>query len=683
MQIIRKIPRLFRFLAISVSINFVFFNIMRLIFWLYFKNPADPVPTNDLLKSLYIGLKFDMRLSLLINLPILVLSFLKPINIFKKRTGKWLWTCYLTLVNIIVVFLYFVDFGHYSYLESRLDATAVRFLQNPLISIQMIIETYPVAVLSIVLLLFTIIIWYYISSLITRFASELDHYAKKWKKAIVTIICIFIYLFGIYGNFSYYQLRWSEAFFSNHSLASALALNPILYVYDTFKYRNATYSIENLKKYYKTMAAFLGVTEPDDEALNFVRIAECDEKINMQPNIIMIFLESFVFYKTGILGNPLNPTPHFDSIAKKSYFFKRFYTPHPGTARSVFATITGIPDIELNKTSTRNPLVVRQHTIINAFKDHEKFYFIGGSANWGNIRGLLKHNIPDLHLYEEGSYSSPRLDVWGISDLCLFEEANNIIREVKNKPFFAIIQTAGNHRPYTIPDDSRGFKLVQLSKEEVKKYGFSSVEEFNSFRFMDFSLGMFFAWAQNEDYFDNTIFIAFGDHGLPGSAEHMLKSEDQLALAKYHVPMFIYSPLFEERSEAFDKVASQVDLLPTLASLTSTPYFNSTMGRNLFDKQFDSQRYAFTIIHRSNPVLGLLSDKYYFQVNSDGTDKRLHSYYSNTPRDNLKDNYPKIAAEMEHLCLGIYETARYMSYHNSPEKVRKSLRLQKSLPALK
>ena len=131
-----------------------------------------------------------------------------------------------------------------------------------------------------------------------------------------------------------------------------------------------------------------------------------------------------------------------------------------------------MPDIELNKTSSRNPLVVRQHTIINAFKGYDKYYFLGGSANWGEIRGLLLHNIPGLHVFEEGSYSSPRVDVWGISDLNLFEEANKVLRKKKGKPFFAIIQTSGNHKPYTIPDDNRGFKVLAADEDEVVKYGF-------------------------------------------------------------------------------------------------------------------------------------------------------------------------------------------------------------------
>lgn len=108
-------------------------------------------------------------------------------------------------------------------------------------------------------------------------------------------------------------------------------------------------------------------------------------------------------------------------------FFDNCYTPHYGTARGVWATITGVPDVEAVETASRNPALVDQHTIINDFTGYEKFYFIGGSSSWANIRGLLTNNITGLKLYEEDSYASPRADVWGISDKNLFKEANAVL----------------------------------------------------------------------------------------------------------------------------------------------------------------------------------------------------------------------------------------------------------------
>ena len=384
-----------------------------------------------------------------------------------------------------------------------------------------------------------------------------------------------------------------------------------------------------------------------------------------RPNIVMVFLESFASYKSGAFGNPLNPTPHLDAIVEQSLQFTRFYTPHTGTARSVFTAITGIPDVELNKTSSRNPLVVDQHVIINAFEGYEKFYFLGGSANWGNIRGVLQHNIPNLQVYEEGSYASQRIDVWGISDLDLFKEADQVLRK-QEQPFFAIIQTSGNHRPYTIPEDNHGFELLQHDDRTLKDAGFSSNGEYNSFRFMDHSLGYFMQLAREAGYFDNTIFIFYGDHGITGyGGKHTPQFESDYILTGFHTPLLFYAPKLITQPGVDHKPASEVDLLPTIAGLAApNGYLNTTLGRDLRDPQFADQRYAFTFTHHRIPEIGLIGENSYFRMNADGSKALLIDTRANDAGQDVLQQRPGEVRQMQELTTGIHETAKYMLYHN-------------------
>ena len=131
------------------------------------------------------------------------------------------------------------------------------------------------------------------------------------------------------------------------------------------------------------------------------------------------------------------------------------------------------------------------------------------------------NNIDKLYLYEEQDYKAPKIDVWGISDKNLLLEANEIMKK-KKSPFFAIIQTAGNHRPYTIPkEDQAAFKKISFPADTLRKYGFETNEEMNAFRYTDYCFQQFFGAAQKGDYFDNTIFVFVGDHGIRGYAGDM------------------------------------------------------------------------------------------------------------------------------------------------------------------
>ena len=674
---INKIPRLYLYV---IAVLFMFLLIqsgLRLIFWLKFNNPADPVSTQDLIWSFYLGMKFDLQASLGTLLPVLLLGWIKPLHPVYSQFGRRFWAVYVSLAFFLMYSIYITDAGHYAYLQQRLNATALRFLENPFISATMVWETYPVIlggfIFSIIFAL-TVYLFIKLTSQINEDEPVTAYWGnKRWyHKSVLVIMTIIMVFFGLMAKISWYPLRWSDAFFSTHAFSAQLSSNPVIYFSNTLKNVAETYDIEAAQQAYPFMVDYLAIQQPnqqmDGSLLNFARQYNFPPAATGKTNVIVVILESFASYKTSLSNNPLRSTPNIERLANEGYYFKNFFTPSTGTARSVWTFITGLPDIEKNKTSSRNPLIVDQHTIINAFKDHRKLYFLGGSASWANVRGLLSSNIPDLKLYEEGSYDSPDIDVWGISDLSLFREANAVFRE-QTQPFFAVIQTSGNHRPYTIPEDNEGFDVWtddDLSVD-VKSYGFASLEELNSFRFMDHSIGHFIKIAKKEPYFDNTLFVFFGDHGIHApTGDHVPAFEAQLNLQGLRVPLVFYGKSVISKPKVFDTIASEVDVLPTIASITGTSYLNTTLGRDLTDDTFNDNRYAFTIEHGSNRTIGLLSDEYYLLMQADGSNPKLHHLLSDNPRNDVADENKEVMDTLTHKLTAIWNTIRYMRENNKP-----------------
>jgi len=527
----------------------------------------------------------------------------------------------------------------------------------------MIWESYHVVWISLGLLVFLTGFSYLLIKLIPDMNAEVVPLTRKQKIAVFSITAILV-LGGLYGKFSYYPLKWSDAYFSTYQFASSLSANPVHFFFDTIMKKQEPYNKKKVEQYYNDIAKYLHVSNPDIKTLNYVRKKDFPVTTNRKKNIVVVILESFAHNKIGIFGNPLQPTPNFDALARRSIFFNRFYVPSIGTARSVFSFMTGLPDLETSHTSSRNPLLINQHTIVNAFKGYEKYYFLGGSASWADIRGLMSYNIPNIKIFEEGSYSSARVDVWGISDLSLFEESTRVLNEAQ-EPFFAVIQTSGYHRPYTIPDDNRGFEFKDVSEDMLNQSGFESLKEFNSLRFTDHCIGLFLEKLKDTKFYDDTIFVFFGDHGLHGLPGNINKAEQQLKLKHNHVPLVIFIPGLNEKGRVEENIASELDVLPTLAGLTNTPYVNTTLGRDLFDSSFDDKRYAFTVSEQDElPQLGLLSQKFYYRMNADGSSRSLHLYDSETPRDNVAAQYPEVAEEMDRMLNAVYETGRYMAYFN-------------------
>lgn len=91
-----------------------------------------------------------------------------------------------------------------------------------------------------------------------------------------------------------------------------------------------------------------------------------------RPNIVLIQCESFSMYKSPMSGNPLHTTPFFDSLSRQGIFFDRCFAPTFSTALALFAIVTGIPDLQFFKFSSRNPLALDQYTLLSGLNDYEK-----------------------------------------------------------------------------------------------------------------------------------------------------------------------------------------------------------------------------------------------------------------------------------------------------------------------
>lgn len=641
-----------------VLFQLVLYTLFRIIFLGYNWHELNSSAIHLLPQVFILGARFDLRLAFLLLIPAFIFIH------FNRRILTYVYTLLFTLVT----FFYVLDAGYFNYLKSRLNATVIQFLKNPLISFQMVRESYPWFWLLLLIIGFGAAFYLILSRYFEKIVMEEKKTATTQKKISRMALFIFLFALGLYGSVHMYPLRWSEAFLSPDPFTSNLALNPILYVADTYSFRTSDFDEESVHKAYPAVAKFLGIQEKnyDEKKLNFVREYPANpDKLKQHPNIVIVIMESMAYYKTGIGGSKINPTPNLDALSKNSLLFHNFFTPTVATARSVFAAITSLPDISKVQTGTRNPFVVNQHTIMGEIEGYEKFYFLGGSANWGNIRGILSYNIPNLHVYEEGSYKAPRVDVWGISDLDLFKESIGGLAKIEAEiPFVAVIQSAGFHRPYTIPKNSDDFKTITISDKELRDFGFESLDEYNAMRLQDYSLGRFFEMAKKEKWFNNTIFMVFGDHGLPHNNAINVPEWTKSLADHYHVPFMIYSPRYIKPGVE-NKIASEMDVMPTMAGLMGVPYKTRSFGRDLFNPKFDQNRMAFSYNWYAPFNLTLIDQDFYFEYIPYNNQGKLVKHTGNSDDENAKEKFPEKYQEMQQLSKGLYESAKYLLYHNA------------------
>ena len=660
---LKKIPNYIKYIFTNIFLLFVYIFSFRVLFY-YIFSQLENVTAIEIQKAFWLGARFDIKLAVISFFPLATFVLITNYSFFKRITYQKIATIYFVLAYLILTLFFLFDFGYYDYLSIRLDASSLRFLSNIGISSQVLVESYPIYKGIFGLLILCFIIYKFSKYIYSYFNNQKTLISKK-VKSVYFISTFLILSFGIYNSISHYPLRWSEAFFSKNNAVNQFTLNPVLYFFDSFAYRSEGVDMTEFKKYYPVIANHLSL--PKDK-ISFERKVTFDTTYTKKPNVVIVMMESVGVKPMSFYGNSLKSTPVLDSLIEKSVSFPNFYVHKSGTAASVFASVTGLPDIEDVRTASRNPLLQDQRILLDQFTDYEKLYFLGGSANWANIRSIFQSNIKDLQIFEEGSYETEnRADVWGIDDYELFKESNKELEKLskKEKPFVAYIQTASNHMPYTVPEKKENFKPlkeVDISAELLEKSGFKSIAQLNALRYLDFNIGRFLERAKESGYYENTIFAFFGDHNTAMKRTELYAKEYDLNIQLQHVPFLIHAPKFI-KPEVIDKNGKLIDLFPTVISLAKINHTNFTLGNNLLDPRYTNTSSFVYLGINGEPAVGLLKGNlYYYKTNITNT-TGLYDLNEIGLMD-LKAKYPIETQKMDSLLEAYYHATKYLYFNN-------------------
>lgn len=668
-----RIPRYIRYIFMQTLYLFCFLIFFRLIFYgFFFSSPVKD--TGVILKAWRLGLKFDLRLTLILMIPIGLMAVIARDRLFGTSILRKINYGYFFLVYLFLTVFYVVDLGHYSYLGLRIEPAVTRFLASGerMTNARMMWESYPVVWGLLGMLALLLLVRFSYRRIFQWYAQKEGTYVRPWSFAAWVFLLVLLFAGGIYGNFAWFPLRWSEAMFTRDNAVTSLALNPVLFYASNMNMEEDTFDRESTRKYYPYMASYLGVDQSDPQQLNFVRTVPEDSSKPRQ-NVIIVMMESGGAAMMSMFNNPMQATPNLQALADNGVLFENFYVPAMSTARTVFGVTTGLPDVVRSKTASRHPPIVDQRIIFDQFTGYEKYYLLGGNTSWANIRAVFTNNVDSIRIYEEGYYKAPKADVWGVSDYDLITEADEIFKAAhdRSKPFIAFLQTADNHEPYTTTEGAGDFKKLtekDIDPEKFKASGFVNIDQFNALRYLDYNIGHLMKLAEKSGYLDNTIFVFFGDHSARLNAfSFMPIPEFELGTYVDHVPCIIYNPrLLAPRKVT--RAGSLLDVYPTVAKLTGIPFRNYTLGMDLLDTTQTRDRYAFVqYVKNMAGHMGVINEHYLFEIDQSTGEGLLYDLKGD-PLKNIKQQQPELSRDLENLTRGFYESTRYLMFNNKKPK---------------
>ena len=137
------------------------------------------------------------------------------------------------------------------------------------------------------------------------------------------------------------------------------------------------------------------------------------------------------------------------------------------------------------------------------------------------------------------------------------------------EPFMTAVFTASSHHPYVVPE-----KYKDVYPEE-------GIIIHKCIRYTDMAIRKFFERASHEPWFKNTIFVLTSDH--TNLSDHAYYQTD---LGGFCSPIIIYEPGNDSRMpEIQDKIAQQIDILPTVMGMLHYPKPYFAFGIDLFNTE--------------------------------------------------------------------------------------------------
>ncbi len=288
----------------------------------------------------------------------------------------------------------------------------------------------------------------------------------------------------------------------------------------------------------------------------------------IKKNVVLVGLESMGAEHMGVHGNTAGLTPNLDRLAREGLHFSKLLATGTRTVRGLEALTLSVPPTP-GQSIVRRPSNDNLHSLGWIFRDrgYDTRFIYGGYGYFDNMNAFFAAN--GFAVTDRTDLAKSEVEhenVWGVSDEDLYKRAAKEAdaAHAAGRPFFQFVMTTSNHRPYTFPKSFAKFNpLTRQGRNAGVAYA-------------DHAVGQFLAEAATKPWFKDTVFVFVGDHtaGTAGKVE--------LDPTRYHVAAVVYAPGFV-KPQTYDKLASQIDLPPTLLGLLSTSYRSRFYGHDLLN----------------------------------------------------------------------------------------------------
>ena len=517
--------------------------------WSYF---SSNLTGSHLLEMLSGGLMFDTSAIMLTNSLYIVMMLLPVHQVVAKPVYQKICRGVFLAVNGLALAMNLCDAVYFQFTMRRTTTTIFdEFSNEGNLGSIFLTETFRHFYL---LILFVLLMWcvyrlYRKSTIVWKNGVRLWHYNVASFLSLL-LIAPFV-VAGIRGGFTtaVRPITISNANqYVNHPTEAALVLNTPFSLYRTIG--KAVFVVPNYYSDKEEMAAIYNPVHVPNDTVPMTK-----------KNVVVLIVESFGREYIGALNKSLENgryrgyTPCVDSLIAKSITFSHSYC----NGRK---SIDGMPSILSSIPMFVEPFFLTPASMnhvdgiasLLAGEGYQTAFFHGAQRGSMGFQAFARSTGFQEYYGREDYDADDRFGgdddfdgMWAIWDEPFLQYYATKMSEMK-EPFMTAVFTASSHHPFAIPEKYQ------------KRFPEEDLEIHKCIRYTDMAIGKFFETASREPWFKNTIFVLTSDH--TNMSDH---PEYQTDLGGFCSPIIVYEPGRE--AEVLDKIAQQIDILPTVMGM--------------------------------------------------------------------------------------------------------------------
>lgn len=612
---------------------YFFYQIARLLFWVFNKDLIKIDTVGDYFSLSYYGIAFDTTAILYINSVFILLSLIPIIINSKKSYQKFLMYWYF-VTNTVAFSFNFGDFIYYRFSQSRLTSAALSVAEHESnigkIFLQSLID-HPMVIVWFVVCLAA---WIFLYKKVKVTENKPPKLIPYFISSIVILCSVAILVVGgIRGDFKH-STRPINLVDANKHVKNPLQANVVL---------NSVFS------FFRTINtnSFKLVHFVDDQFIeNNVHPYKLYERdTEPKPNVVIFIVESFgkeysgAFNRNTKIKDFVSYTPFVDSLANESLIFTNAFANGRQSIHGMSSVLAGIPSLADAFTSSpySNQKIQSIVSVANDMGYDTSFYHGApngsmGFQGFGNILGF-KHYFGKTEYNNDKDFDG----MWAIWDAPFFQYfAKNV---GKQQPFLTTMFSASSHHPFKVPEEFNG------------KFKKGPLEIHIPIQYTDYALKKYFETAKKQSWYQNTIFVITADH-----TNQTYYPEYQKAMNRFAIPLLFFSPNPKFNLKGVDdRLAQQMDIYPTLADLMGYNKKIRSWGRSLVSTENEDA----IIVNSDSIQEQMIIDNYIYTFNG----KDITGIYDKTDLG-LSNNLIKNAKSKEQELGMMQVKAWYQDYMN-------------------